>query len=296
MTRFETYLQYFIDGNVSLDYLKAIVVPETILKVNAGKTVGYFPAFVVLDGDLTANDFDSTLYNVNYSAIRNTLTDVVTYIQNSLFAQDIALLNDMAGRFTKSININNSSNQKLLEEQAKLKAIDDQLQAQLLEAKKIYTAYDVLMSSLANNPDPVVAYTNDLENKLASELARQAKVQAEQLALIQAQEDAKKQAEAEALALAEQLKIQQAEQAKAQLLAEQQAREAQLKADAEYQEMLKMASQSQAIVQSQTAIATGATNTNQSNDTQINNSTTKSSKLPLVLGLGVLAWFGLQGE
>lgn len=294
MTRFDFYLQYFIDGNVSLDYLKAIVVPETILKSNAGKTVGYFPAFVVLDGDLTANDFDSTLYNVNYSAIRNTLTDVVTYIQNSLFAQDIALLNDMASRFTKSININNSANQKLLDEQAKLKAIDDQLQAQLLEAKRIYTAYDVLMSSLANNPDPVVAYTNDLENKIATELARQAQVQAEQLALIQAQEEAKKQAEAQALALAEQIKIQQEEQARVQALAVQKAKEDQAKADAEYQEMLKMASQSQAIVQSQTAIVTGATNTVNINKEVTSPTTT--SKLPLVLGLGVLAWLGFGKE
>lgn len=288
MTRFETYLQYFIDANVSLDYLKAIVVPETILKTNAGKTVGYFPAFVVLDGDLTPNDFDSSLYNVNYSAIRNTLTDVINYIQGSLFAQDINLLNDMAVRFNKSINVNNASNQKLIDEQAKLKAIDDKLQAQLLEAKRIYTAYDVLMASLAQNPDPVVAYTSGLETKITAELARQAQVQAEQLALLEAQEKAKAEAEAKALALAEQLKIQQAEQAKAQALAEQLAKEEQAKAEAEYQQMLIMASQSKAVVTSQTAMLTEAVNSTPVTTTK------QTSKAPLILGLGVLAWLGLS--
>lgn len=289
-TRFDLYLQYFIDGYVSLDYLKAIVVPEKILKSDAGKTVGYFPAFVVLDGDLTANDFDANYYNVNYSAIRNTLTDVVSYIQNSLFAQDIALLNDMATRFNKSININTASNQRLIDERNKLKTIDDQLQAQLLEAKRIYTAYDVLMTSLANNPDPVVAYTNDLENKINAELARQAKVEAEQKALIEAQAQAQIEAEARAKELAEQALL--AEQAQAKALAEAQAKALadKQKAEQEYVEMLKLASESKAVVQTQTPTVA----TNYSSDTVATNKTT--SKAPLILGLGVLAWLGLKGD
>lgn len=279
--RFDIYLQYFIDGNVSLDYLKGIIVRDTILKTDQGKSLPYFPAFLVLEGDLAENIYDDTKYSVNSVAIKLALTSVTTYIEQSLFSQDIALLNDMAKRFEKAIAINNDSNARLVSELAKLDQISKSLEAQLLEAKKVYTAYDAVMSQFANSPDPVRAYIDQIQSKIDAEISNQSAIKKQ----LEDQATAKAVADQKAEDLKAQL-LEQQKTAQANLTAQQESSKAeQEKQDAIYKDNLVKASESKAITENKTEATTPTTTEK------------KSSKvIPLVAGLGILAYFGLGGD
>jgi hypothetical protein len=281
--RFDIYLQYFIDGNVSLDYLKGIIVRDKILKTEIGKSLNLFPLFLITDGDVTENIYDDTTMNVNSVAIKLTLTSVITYIQTSLFAQDIALLNDMAKRFEKSIGINTDSNTRLQSELAKLSVIEKDLNSQLLEAKKVYIAYDIVMSQYANSPDPVRAYIDNVTIKINTELATQSAIKDQ----LEAQASAKLIADQKESDLALQLQAQQV--AQKEILTKQQANAEteQAKQDQIYKDNLVKGANSQAITESKTS-TTPATPTEEV-------VATKSSKaLPIIAGIGVLAYLGLK--
>lgn len=280
MNRFENYLQYFIDGNVSLDYLKAVIVPDKILKTKFGQATQYTPNFIFIEGDWQTDIYDDLYFKIDAPSIRMGLTNVINYIQNSLFAQDISLLNDMASRFSNAIDINNRSNDKLQEEIAKLNDIDAKLQAQLLEAKKVYTAYNVVMEQFKNNPDPVIALTVDYQTKINNELARQESIKSEQALRLKAEEEARLLSEQKAQELALQLKKE--EEARSQQLveAQKQAELQKIQAEKDYVEDLKRASESQATRSNQITEVTPK----------------KSNMLPLVLGAGVLAWLGLNND
>lgn len=278
--RFDFYLQYFIDGNVSLDYLKAIIVPDRILKTEFGRATQYTPNFIFMEGDWQSDIYDDLYYKIDAPSIRMGLTNVISYIQNSLFAQDISLLNDMASRFSSAIDINNKSNAKLQEEIARLNDIDSKLQAQLLEAKKVYTAYNVVMEQFKNNPDPVIALTVDYQTKINNEIARQETIKTEQALRLKAEEEARLLSEQKAQELA--LQIKKEEEIKSQQLieAQKQAELQRVQAEKDYIEDLKRASESQA--------------TSSNKITEVPQK--KTNMLPLVLGAGVLAWLGLSND
>lgn len=170
-SRFRTYLKVFTDGKVTLEYLKKIQVQDKILATDSGKDLVLFPAFLILDGDATPDPYDTNYLRINSVAIKTALTEVVSYIENQLFAQDINLLNNIGMRFSSAVSNNNLAKAKLAEEKAKLDKITSDLEAVIMEAKRIYTAYDIVVKGYASTPDPVVEYQRELEAKMKTELA-----------------------------------------------------------------------------------------------------------------------------
>jgi len=292
-SRFRTYLNYFTSGKITLEYLKAIQVQDKILASDLGKDLYLFPAFLILQGDTTVDPYDSNFLRVNSTVIKNELANVISYIVNQLFAQDINLLNNIGARFKTAIDINNQSKAKLKEEQDKLAQIDAQLKAQILEAKKIYTAFEVVMSNFANNPDPVITYQSDMEKKMQSELD---KFQAEQIARINAEAQLKKeQALRDQLALVQQQEqerlAQQAKQAELDRIAQQEKAQAQVSASATMQQTDKVIEANYSTNVTPINVSEKATTISQAEA-----GTTKKSALPLVAGVGLLAYLALGGK
>jgi len=285
--RFNIYLDVFIQASITLDLLKAIVVRDLILKTDLGKSLDKFPSFLVLDGDVSESIYDETMYKVNSVEIKLVLVQLVSYIEQSLFAQDIALLNEMSVRFTKSINVNTDANARLQLELSKLDSAKLLLDAKLLEAKKLQTVYDILKNQMETLPDPVSAYNEQIVAKINAEIEAQGVIARQ----IRDQEIA----EAEALAREEQIKIDISNQAKAQqALLDQQLSEAAIakaREEALYQENLVRAGESKSISDS-VSNSTSIDKTLNTSETIVNKK--KSKVVPIALGVGLLAYFGLK--
>ena len=301
-SRFRTYLSMFTSGNITLDYFKKIQVQDRILSTDKGKDLTLFPSFLVLDGDLSVDPYDPLYLRVNSPDIRQGIADVINYIENQLFAQDIALLNKINDRFTNAVNANSAAISRLDQEKAKLDKADKDLQATLLEAKKIYTAYEQTMTVFGKSVDPVISIMNSLDDKIKAELTKfeasetqrltleaQEKKAAEvkaKLAAIEAQRQADlAQQAAEAVAA----KIAEAEKAKAQIAASQSMQENNKVINYKEQPIapivgpIETKSMVQEAVKEEVTIAPSEALANPQ----------KTSALPLVAGLGILAALGL---
>jgi len=269
--REEIYLRFFTDGNVSLDYMEKIQVRDRILKSDKGKMLEWFPNFVTLPSDFKDDIYDDQYYTLPASEIKVALTYVTSLIRNSIFAQDIAVLNDLSVKFEKASTINDASKLKLQEEQAKLNDISAEMDATLLEAKKIYTTYDILVKGLETRPDPVIAYQKEVQAKYEAQLANDS-LTANQLAEQKAIQEAAQVA---------------AETLKQQVINEQKANDAQLAIDLENAEKARLQALQDYAIAEQKAKDGFAVNPNDKAPTVIVEK--KSSKVPLAIGAGVLA-------
>lgn len=286
-TRFRNYLDYFTSGKITLEYLKAIQVRDKILATDLGKDLSMFPAFLILKGDTSVDPYDSTFLRVDSISIKDGLAKVISYIENQLFAQDINLLSNISNRFKTAIDVNNASKAKLKEEQDKLALIDSQLKTQILEAKKIYTAYEVVMNNMANTPDPVVTYLNELEIKMNNELVS---FESEQLTRLNTEAQLIKEQELRnQLALVQQTEqqrlVEQAKQAEIDRLAQEEKAKSQVANSSTMQTTDKTLEISYSTNVTPISVSDKATNLSPS---EIGVSK-KSSAVPLVAGAGLLA-------
>jgi hypothetical protein len=292
-SRFRTYLNYFTSGKITLEYLKAIQVQDKILATDLGKDLYLFPAFLILSGDTSVDPYDSSFLRINSSVIKTELANVISYIVNQLFAQDINLLNNIGLRFKTAIDVNEQAKTKLREEQAKLALIDSQLQAQLIEAKKVFTAYEVVMNNFANNPDPVIAYQQEMEAKMKTELDQ---FQAEQVARINNEiQLQKEQVLRDQLALVQQQEqqrlVEQAKQAEIDRLAQEQKAQQQVSSSQTMQQTDKALDINYSTTVVPISVSEKATTISSSEA-----GTSKKSTLPLVAGVGLLALLALGNK
>ena len=213
-----TYLKFFTDGNVSLDYLKKIVVRDRILKTDLGKMLDLFPNFLALDGDAKEDIFDSDYLMLPAQEMQKAVTNVIGLIENFIFAQDVPLLNNIASKFEKAVGINEASRIKLKEEADKLAQIRAELETTLLETKKVFAAYEAVKTISASSPDPVLTVMAETEAKINAELEKQSQIKSEleKQALLKAQTEAqaqelstrlKEQEELNKVRLAEELRL-----------------------------------------------------------------------------------------
>lgn len=166
------YVKVFTAGKVTLQYLQSIQVRDSILKSEYNKDLYLFPAFLITDSTLLTEDpYNPLNYRIDSVTIKKTLSQAISYIQNQLFAQDIATLNTMSARFDKSIFVNNEAKTRLDIEYQNMKNLDTQLQAKLLEAKNLFVTLDILKTKLSGQSDPVIAYREQIQAKLDADLA-----------------------------------------------------------------------------------------------------------------------------
>jgi hypothetical protein len=166
------YVKYFTAGKVTLDFLKAIQVRDSILKTDKGNDLYLFPTFLISDPAFLSDDPYNVLnLRVDSTSIKALLASAIDYISNQLFVQDIATLNLISVRFDQSISVNNAAKVKLDSENVKLTQISSDLDAKLLEAKRLFTVLDILKANLTSTPDPVLAYTQQVQAKIDSALA-----------------------------------------------------------------------------------------------------------------------------
>lgn len=290
LARFNIYLKYFTDGNVSLDYLKNIIVRTKILKAEKGLMLDRFPNFLVLEGDLKEDIYDDQYYLVNSTEIKLVLNNVIAYITDSIFAQGISDLNVLSTRFTKAIDINNQATTVLNNELAKLADIDTKLQAQILQAKQVYATYDMVMSKSTSNIDPVSVTIKQYEDEIAEML-----LASETKKALLAQQALDLQKEKEAKEIADALKASQAQNPTVVTEAIKEAELVQEQYDQEFKDTVEAVKDGGTIYQT----TTSPTGINQAE--AIKNPTTTAKKssmaLPLVIGAGALAWMFLgKGE
>jgi len=290
LARFNIYLKYFTDGNVSLDYLKNIIVRTKILKTEKGLMLDRFPNFLVLEGDLKEDIYDDLYFIVNSTDIKLVLNNVIAYITDSIFAQGISDLNVLSEKFTKAIDINNQATTVLNSELQKLSDIDAKLQAQILQAKQVYATYDLVMSKSTSNIDPVSATIKQYEDEIAEML-----LASETKKALLAQQALDLQKEKEAQEIADALKASQAQNATVVTEAIKEAEVVQDKYDEEFKETVESVKDGGTIYQT----TTSPTGINQAEAIKTPDTTTKKSSmvLPLVVGAGALAWMFLgKGE
>lgn len=321
------YVKFFTSGKVTLDYLKSIQVRDVIAKSDDGKDLYLFPAFLIYSRALLTEDpYNPANYRINSTEIKAQIASAITYIESQLFAQDIATLVKFTGRFYQATEVNDKALLKLADERLKLKAIDTNLKNTLLEAKKLYDVYNVLKANFEGRPDPVAAYRDEIQSKMDSELQtfatqeatrisneKQLKAQAEMEAFLaeekrKADENAAQQAAQLELARLAQIKLAEEQAAAVEAQRLEDLRIAKLKADAEELERLNkeeqerqaaiaLAQKAQALEDSKTTTVTTSM-TDKANSTTDNTASTKTSSkaLPIVGGLGVLAWLMLGSK
>lgn len=165
------YVKFFTAGKVTLQYLQSIQVRDTILKTEKGQDLYLFPSFLVYSPSLLTDDpYNPVNYRVDSVSIKAQLASAILYITTQLFAQDIATLNTISSRFDQSINVNVAAKAKLDSEYVKMNQLDADLNAKLLEAKKLFTTLDILKANLGASPDPVLAYQQQVQSQMDAEL------------------------------------------------------------------------------------------------------------------------------
>lgn len=275
------YVKVFTSGKVSLQYLKAIQVRDKILKTDKGLDLYLFPAFLIYNDSLLSVDpYDDLSLRVDSTTIKKSLEQAIAYIEGQIFAQDINTLNKIDSRLVQALDVNNQAKAKLDSEVAKLNRIQTDLEATLLEAKKIYTTYDYLKNTQGGKTDTVANYIQELNTKMETELAdflAQEKARLEKIAIDQKAADLKVQLDAEVKAQQEQLAVQTA-----------QAETQRLEAEATYQAQLKA---SQSLQSTNNVLSIDSTSSVEDKAVE-----KKSKVLPIVAGLGVLAYLTMGGE
>jgi vacuolar-type H+-ATPase subunit I/STV1 len=196
-----------------------------------------------------------------------------------IFAQDIPLLNSIASKFEKSLDINNASKVKLQEEETKLKAIRAELEKNLLEAKKVFTVYETITNGFANRTDPVEAYISEMESEIQAKIASDTKIAEEQKRQIELKAIAERQAQSLAVQLKEQEELNKTKLAEELRLAE--------IANKKALEDARILTE----VSKQVFTSPPSTPVTQ----QKTESSQKSSPLPLLIGAGILATIFLGG-
>lgn len=284
--RQKSYFKEFLDGNVSLDYLKNVVIPERILVIDKENDLPNFPLFLRREEDYSPFAFDSNFLLVKVDNIKANLLNVVSYIENSLFAQDIHTLNKLAEQVARSVGINNDAIAMLSSEQAKLQKLDEDFQKTLASAKQLQIVYDMLKNQAINSVDPVVQSQMELDKAIKSEMSALEAQYAEKARLLSLQKENELKAQQTAL-----YNAQQAEEAR---IAEEKRlqEEAIRKAELEKQNLINQAT-SEAQTQkelTQWHNGTQATTKDQSKDGK------SSTALPLIAVAGVLALVSLGGS
>ena len=278
--------EVFLRGDISLDYLKNVIIPDKILKIEKDIETPNFPLFLKKLTTFNTFVFDDNYLLVDIESIRPALLKVSSFIENSLFAQDIHTLNKLAEQVARSVGINNDAITMLSSEQAKLQKLDEDFQKTLASAKQMQIVYDMLKNQSINAVDPVVQSQMELDLAIKNEMSAleaQYALKARQLALSK-----------EAELKAQQTALYNAQQAEEQRIAEEKRaqEEAIRKAELEKQNLLNQAT-SEAQTQkelTQWHNGTQATTKNQSNDEK------SSSALPLIAVASVLALVSLGGS
>lgn len=284
--RQKSYFKEFLDGNVSLDYLKNVIIPERILVVDKDKDLPNFPIFLRREEDYSPFAFDSNFLLVKVDNIKANLLKVVDYIENSLFAQDIHTLNKLAEQVARSVGINNDAIAMLSSEQAKLQKLDEDFQKTLASAKQLQTVYDMLKNQSINAVDPVVQSQMELDKAIKSEMSALEAQYAEKARLLSLQKENELKAQQTALYNAQ--KAEEARIAEEKRLQE----EAIRKAELEKQNLINQATSEAQTQKELTQWHNGnqATAKDQSKDGK------SSTALPLIAVAGVLALVSLGGS
>lgn len=269
--REQIYLKFFTDGNVSLDYMEKIQVRDRILKSDAGKMLEWFPNFLTLPNDFKEDIYDSNYYSLPAQEIRTALTNVINYIRNSLFAQDIATLSKLSVQFEATANINNDAKQRLINEQKEVNLLTKQLEDTLLEAKKIFTVYDMVIKGYATAKDPVEEYTQQVILQYESQLAQDSAIKAQ----LEAQKKQQQEAQTEALNLSNALET------------ARKFNEEKLAQDLKNAEIAHQKAMEEAKLMEQNALNSFSTGTKN----EVVTTKKTSAALPLAVGAGILGLF-----
>lgn len=292
LARFNIYLKYFTDGNVSLDYLMNVIVRSRILKTEKGKTLDRFPAFLVLESDLSEDIYDELYLNIASTDIKLVLNNVIAYIKDSLFAQGISDLNILSARFTKAIEVNNKASDTLNSELQKLADIDAKLQAQILQAKQVYATYDLVMSRSTSNVDPVSLTTKKYEDEIAAML-----LESETRKALIAQQALEAQKAAEAKEIADALEKAQAQNPAVVNEAIKEAQQTQKEADETFEQTVDNVQNNNGTIYQTPTSPTGINQAEATKDSSTVATKKSSMVLPLIAGAGALAFMFLgKGE
>ena len=166
------YVKIFTSGKVTLSYLQSIQVRDTILVTEKGTDLFLFPNFLITDpAFLTPDPYNPLNLRVDSVSIKILLAAAIDYITTQLFAQDIATLNVISGKFDFSITVNNAAKARLDSEYVKMNQLNTDLNVQLVEATRVDGVYTVLQNSLAALADPVLTIQQQLQAKMDAELA-----------------------------------------------------------------------------------------------------------------------------
>lgn len=276
----------FLSGDISLDYLKNVVIPDKILKVEKDVDTQTFPLFLKKLTTFNPFIFDDNYLLVDIESIRPALLKVSNFIENSLFAQDIHTLNKLADQVSRSIGINNDAIMMLSNEQLKLQKLDEDFQKTLASAKQLQIVYDMLKNQSINAVDPVVQSQMELDKAIKSEMSALEAQYAEKARLLSLQKENELKAQQTALYNAQ--KAEEERIAEEKRLQE----EALRKAELEKQTLVNQATNEAQTQKELTQWHNGtqATTKDQSKDGK------SSSALPLIAVASVLALVSLGGS
>ena len=276
----------FLSGDISLDYLKNVIIPDKILKIEKDVDAPNFPLFLKKLTTFNPFIFDDNYLLVDVESIRPALLKVSNFIENSLFAQDIHTLNKLADQVSRSIGINNDAIAMLSSEQAKLQKLDEDFQKTLASAKQLQIVYDMLKNQSINAVDPVVQSQMELDKAIKSEMSALEAQYAEKARLLSLQKENELKAQQTALYNAQ--KAEEVRIAEEKRLQE----EAIRKAELEKQNLINQASSEAQTQKELTQWHNGnqATTKDQSKDGK------SSTALPLIAVAGVLALVSLGGS
>lgn len=280
----------FLNGDISLDYLKNVVIPDKILKVEKDVDTQTFPLFLKKLTTFNPFIFDDNYLLVDIESIRPALLKVSNFIENSLFAQDIHTLNKLADQVSRSIGINNDAIAMLSSEQLKLQKLDEDFQKTLASAKQLQIVYDMLKNQSINAVDPVVQSQIELDNAIKSEMSALEAQYAEKARLLSIQKENELKAQQTAL-----YNAQQAEEAR---IAEEKRlqEEAIRKAELEKQTLVNQATSEAQTQKELTEWHNGTQATDKSQPESSSSDKGSSSALPLIAVASVLALVSLGGS
>lgn len=280
----------FLNGDISLDYLKNVVIPDKILKVERDIETPNFPLFLKKMTSFSPFIFDDNYLLVDIESIRPALLKVSNFIENSLFAQDIHTLNKLADQVSRSIGINNDAIMMLSNEQLKLQKLDEDFQKTLASAKQLQIIYDMLKNQSINAVDPVVQSQMELDKAIKSEMSALEAQYAEKARLLSLQKENELKAQQTALYNAQ--KAEEARIAEEKRLQE----EAIRKAELEKQTLVNQATSEAQTQKELTEWHNGTQATDKSQPESSSSDKGSSSALPLIAVASVLALVSLGGS